>query len=178
MDWSKTTARRGEKHWSVWMWCSYARGLTVFYILTLLSDCHTHVMGIGVYVGGDTLDMHSFRVGHFSKKKKKHYPWWRHQMETFSAFLVLCEGNPPVTGGFPLQRSVTQSSDVFFDLRPNKRLSKQTRTPWLEMPSRSLWRHCNHWDHQTILGHLQLQWWLKTTSSLLLFIRAGLEPLG
>ena len=26
---------------------------------------------------------------------------WRHQMETFSAFLSLCEGNPPVTGGFP-----------------------------------------------------------------------------
>ena len=22
--------------------------------------------------------------------------WWRHQMETFSALLVLCEGNPPV----------------------------------------------------------------------------------
>ena len=27
--------------------------------------------------------------------------WWRHQMETFSALLALCEGNPPVTGGFP-----------------------------------------------------------------------------
>ena len=23
--------------------------------------------------------------------------WWRHQMETFSALLALCEGNPPVT---------------------------------------------------------------------------------
>ena len=23
--------------------------------------------------------------------------WWRHQMETFSASLALCEGNPPVT---------------------------------------------------------------------------------
>ena len=23
-------------------------------------------------------------------------PWWRHQMETFSALLSLCEGNPPV----------------------------------------------------------------------------------
>ena len=27
--------------------------------------------------------------------------WWRHQMETFSALLVLREGNPSVTGGFP-----------------------------------------------------------------------------
>ena len=35
--------------------------------------------------------------------------WWRHQMETFSASLALCEGNPPVTGGFPSQRPVTRS---------------------------------------------------------------------
>ena len=27
--------------------------------------------------------------------------WWRHQMEAFSTSLALCEGNPPVTGGFP-----------------------------------------------------------------------------
>ena len=27
--------------------------------------------------------------------------WWRHQMETFPLLLALCEGNPPVTGGFP-----------------------------------------------------------------------------
>ena len=29
------------------------------------------------------------------------YAWWRHQTETFSALLALCEGNPPVNGGFP-----------------------------------------------------------------------------
>ena len=28
-------------------------------------------------------------------------------------------GNPPVTGGFPSQRQVMRSFDVFFDLRPN-----------------------------------------------------------
>ena len=27
--------------------------------------------------------------------------WWRHGMETLSALLALCEGNPLVTGGFP-----------------------------------------------------------------------------
>ena len=27
--------------------------------------------------------------------------WWRHLIETFSALLALCEGNPPVTVGFP-----------------------------------------------------------------------------
>ena len=37
----------------------------------------------------------------------------------------LC-GNSPVTGEFPSQRPVTRSFDVFFDLRLNKRLSKQS----------------------------------------------------
>ena len=53
-------------------------------------------------------------------------PWWRHQMETFSALLALCAGISPITGEFPSQRPVTRSFDVFFDLRLNKRMSKQT----------------------------------------------------
>ena len=52
-------------------------------------------------------------------------------------------GNSPVTGEFPSHRPVTRSFDVFFDLRLNKRLSKQSRRRWFEKPSRSLWRHCN-----------------------------------
>ena len=46
-------------------------------------------------------------------------------METFSALLAICAGNSPVTSEFPTQRPVAQSFDVFFDLRPNKRFSKQ-----------------------------------------------------
>ena len=45
-------------------------------------------------------------------------------METFSALLALCAGNSPVAGEFPSQRPVTRGFDVFFDLRPNKRLSE------------------------------------------------------
>ena len=52
--------------------------------------------------------------------------WWRHQMETFSALLAICAGNSPVPGEFPAQRPVTRSFDVFFHLRLNKRLSKQS----------------------------------------------------
>ena len=29
------------------------------------------------------------------------YPWWRHQMETFSALLALCAGNSPVPVNSP-----------------------------------------------------------------------------
>ena len=64
-------------------------------------------------------------------------------METFSALLVLCAGNSPVTGEFSTQRPVMRNFDVFFDLRLNKRLSKQTWGWWFETPSRSLRRHCN-----------------------------------
>ena len=69
--------------------------------------------------------------------------WWRHQMETFSALLALCAGNAPVTGWFPSQRPVTRNFDVFFDLRLNEWLSKQSWGWWFETPSGSLWRHCN-----------------------------------
>ena len=69
--------------------------------------------------------------------------WWLHQMETYSALLAICAGNSPAHGELPVQRPVTQSFDVFFDLRPNKRLSKQWWGWWFEMPSRPLWRHRN-----------------------------------
>ena len=141
---------------------------------------------------------------------RNHMPWWRPQMETFSALLALCKmtlskgnishvtghlcreftgprsqrpvtrsfdvffdlrlnkrlskqwwgwwfetlprplwrhssgsGNSPVTGEFPPQRPVARSCDVFFDLRLNKRLSKQSWGWWLETPSHPLWCHCN-----------------------------------
>ena len=35
-------------------------------------------------------------------------PWWRHQMETFSALLGLCAGNSSVTSEFPSPRPVTR----------------------------------------------------------------------
>ena len=49
-------------------------------------------------------------------------------------------------GEFPAQRLVTLSFDVFFDLHPNKRLSKQSWGWWFETPSRPLWPHCNAFD--------------------------------
>ena len=85
-------------------------------------------------------------------------------METFSGPY---EGNPPVTGGFPLSRPVTRSFDIFIDLRLNKRLSKQSIRRWFETPSRSLWHHCNglryfcsglngHWAFPLQLCHNEL----------------------
>ena len=70
-------------------------------------------------------------------------PWWRHQMETFSALLAICAGNSPISGEFPAQRPVTRSFGVFFDLRLNERLSKHSWGWWLETPSCPLWRQSN-----------------------------------
>ena len=64
-------------------------------------------------------------------------------METFSALLAICVGNSPVSGEFPAQRPVTRSFYAFFDVRLNKRLSKQLWGWWFETYSLSLWRHSN-----------------------------------
>ena len=73
-------------------------------------------------------------------------PW--HNMMTSSngniiVSLAICAGNSPVTGEFPAQRPVTQSFDVYFDLRLNKRSGKRSWGWWFETPSRSLWCHCH-----------------------------------
>ena len=73
-------------------------------------------------------------------------------METFSALLAICAGNSPVNGEFPTQRPVTRSFDVFFDLRPNERLSKQSWGWWFETLSSPLWRHRNESFHKILLS--------------------------
>ena len=60
--------------------------------------------------------------------------------------MALCAGNSSVTGEFPAQRPVTRSLDVFFDLRLNKRLSKQSWGWWLETPLRPLYVTVMVWD--------------------------------
>ena len=64
-------------------------------------------------------------------------------MEAFSALLAICAGNSPVPGEFPTQRPVTRSFDVYFDLRPSKRLCKQSWGWWFETLLCPLWRHSN-----------------------------------
>ena len=93
------------------------------------------IMLLKIFYYGRTVWGHS--------KMEKHFSWWHHQMDTFSALPALCKRNPPGTGGFPSQRPVTRSFDVFFDLRSNKWLSKQSKRWWFETPSRSLLRNCN-----------------------------------
>ena len=87
------------------------------------------------YVSGSRFVVFCFRL----------VPWWRHQMETFSALLAICAGNSPVTGEFPTQRPVMRSFDVFFDLRLNKLLNKNHEAG-------DLTRHRAHYDVFVMTG--------------------------
>ena len=90
--------------------------------------------------------------------------WWRHPMETFSALLAICAGNSPVPGEFPTQRPVTQSFDVFFNLRLNKRLSKQS---WDRAHYDVIVMFkSNHYIYVSKLEHHSFRWWFVSCSVL------------
>ena len=63
----------------------------------------------------------------------------------------------------PPQRPVTRSFDVFFDLRLNKRLSKQLWGWWFETPSWSLWRQCNGFCHFFCWRYIISLWWIHVS---------------
>ena len=66
--------------------------------------------------------------------------WRRHDIEKLPVLLTLCEGNLPVTGGFPLQRA----SDDFLDVNLNDPLNKHSGYRWSETPYTNylIWRQC------------------------------------
>ena len=70
-----------------------------------------------------------------------------------SALRAICARNSPVNGEFPTQRPMTRRFDVFFDLPPNERLSKQSGGWCFETPSRPLWRHSNKelWSNAEVI---------------------------
>ena len=81
-------------------------------------------------------------------------------METFFALLAFCAGNSPINGEFLVQRPVTRSFDVFFDLHLNKRLSKQPKRWWFETPLRPLWRNCNVFVSSRMTFIIDICWYL------------------
>ena len=67
------------------------------------------------------------KYGHYATSLK--CSWWRYQMETLPALLVLCAGKPPVDSPRKGQR---RGALIFFNLRLSKRLSKHSRRQWLK----------------------------------------------
>ena len=91
---------------------------------TLLSGTISLASSLLVYIIGACMIQHFAR---FSSTVDI-VSWWHHQMET-----------SPVNSPHKGQRSF----HVFFDLRLNKRLSKQSWGWWFDTLSRPLWRYCN-----------------------------------
>ena len=69
-------------------------------------------------------------------------------------------------GEFPAQRPVMRSFDIFFDLRLNKRLGKQSWGWWFETLSRPLWRHSNDQSRRLVHGQKSSWRWNETTQLL------------
>ena len=82
-------------------------------------DCLSGVSGVLFTTTGITHWGYGTSFGAMVLGQQWFRKWWRHQMETFSALLVLCPRNSLVIGEFPAQRPVTRSFGVFFDLHLN-----------------------------------------------------------
>ena len=73
--------------------------------------------------------------------------WWHHQNGN-----IFCVTGPlwvESTGHqlIPLTKASNAELWCYFDLCPNNQLSKQLKCRWFEMPSHSLWYHCNVHSH-------------------------------
>ena len=53
-----------------------------------------------IFVSSNGVLCHACNIFHWEESFSLE-SWWRHQMEIFSALLVRCAGNSPVTGEFP-----------------------------------------------------------------------------
>ena len=82
---------------------------------------------------------------------------------------LLC---PPPT--HHTQRPVTRSFDTFFDVRLNKPLSIHSWGWWVEMPSCSLWRHCNERGTQVCIMVVERQPLIKRGYGFALFVHIAL----
>ena len=71
--------------------------------------------------------------------------WWKHAMETLSTLLVLCEGNPLVTSGFPSQMAQQCGDLLFLGCLPEQATCiKQTaKLPVIWGAMTLIWHHCN-----------------------------------
>ena len=140
--------------------------------LRMLSKCQPYFPGLNVWkvinynktLHTKTVTTTAQQMLHFDLEKPsdQRIPFTMMTSSNGNIFRVtgpLC-GEFTGPGEFPTQRPVTRSFDVLFDLRLNKRLSKQPWGWWFEPPSWSLWRHRNErtgdtgsvpkpWGHHT-----------------------------
>ena len=93
--------------------------------------------------------------------------WWCHDMESFSTLLALCEGNPPVTHGFPPQRTIVTEFWCFLWCMPEQMVEQTVEFPVICNAMALMWHHCKVliilfwpqcvkgkcWTTQSVWGH-------------------------
>ena len=132
---------------SLWRHCNENRGTDQFGFKSIRADIYQelHLIALNNAIRA-SIHSHNTSYRQISLNivlRPQAMGWWRHQMETFPPLPAICAGNSLASGEFPVQRPVTRSFDVFFDLCLNKWLRKQSWGWWFETLSRPLWRHCN-----------------------------------
>ena len=138
-----------EIHWSDGLHCKFivycnqfSQLLNVSCLLASLWPTRTHAISLSSvllvywYLVGSARTISSL-FNHDDVIKQTRY--WPYVRGIHRSLL----GDSPAIGEFPLQRPVTRTFDVFFDLRLNRRLSEQSISRWFETTSHSLWSHCN-----------------------------------
>ena len=131
---ARKVARSFIEYIVLWLWF-VCYSIWIESILTTIIKCTLYVFISQKFC---SVENKSYYYYHHYMPRCLYIPWWRHQMEIFSALLAICAGNSPVPGEFPAQRPVTRSFGVFFDLRLNQRLSKQSLGWWFDSIMRSL----------------------------------------
>ena len=119
-----------------------------------MESCNTHLRAISqemvsiyIYTSIHETILMTVCFKHDDAIKWKHFPrYW--------PFVRGIDRSP---GNSPQKKPVTQSFDVFFDLRLNKRLSNQSWGWWFKTPSHPLWRHCNESTAAVYRAHHPIQ---------------------
>ena len=130
----------------------------------------------------------SWSTGDTPKYRSVHYgawlypaPWnaytgqlrtWRHHMEALSAWLYICEGNPPIPVDSPRKRTVVQIFGVSSFGSLNKLFYKQSSCRWFRHIDANvawLYRHCRRYSAKSnCASSVKRELWFVRTTNLTL----------
>ena len=85
--------RYGFITWWWDVWCNHCENRNIWHITNIIDVLWSINFGICFM---ELVTTHTKHISCYLRSVCS--TWWRHQRETFSTLLALCEGNPPVTG--------------------------------------------------------------------------------
>ena len=84
-------------------------------------------------------------VDSFCMSTPRPYPWKRYDMETLSALLSLCDGNPPFKAGLPSQRNTNIQLWCYLWCEHEQTVQQTMELPVIWGAMTLIWRHCTDW---------------------------------